>query len=94
MSAETKNAIGDKHTIRKKHGSKSKEYKAAKAKSKKLVKKDQLNKIEKDFDTISSLPPEKQYYATIKRLYTTIVAVEIPEQRLRDKTRVCSLIKF
>ena len=31
MSAETKNAIGDKHTIRKKHGSKSKEYKAAKA---------------------------------------------------------------
>ena len=68
MSAETKNAIGDKHTIRKKHGSKSKEYKAAKAKSKKLVKKDQLNKIEKDLDTISSLPPEKQYYAAIKRL--------------------------
>ena len=25
--------------------------------------------------------------------YTMIVAVEIPEQRLRDKTRVCSLIR-
>ena len=67
MSDDTKRAIDEKHKIRKKNGAKSREYKIAKAESKKLVKKDRLNQIEKDIDTFSNLP-HKQYYAAIKWL--------------------------
>ena len=68
MSTKTKEAIEAKHKIRKQAGDKSAEYKAAKAESKKLVKRDRLQQIEKDIDVISNLPPHKQYYAAIKRL--------------------------
>ena len=68
MSDPTKRAIDEKHKIRKKNGAKSREYKIAKAESKKLVKNDRLNQVEKDIGTISNLPPHKQYYAAIKRL--------------------------
>ena len=39
-----------------------------KADSKKLVKRDRINQVEKDLDAIANLPPHKQYYAAIKRL--------------------------
>ena len=68
MSTKTKEAIETKHKIRKQIGDKSPEYKVAKAESKKLVRKDKLQQIEKDIDVISNLPPHKQYYAAIKRL--------------------------
>ena len=70
MSQQTKNAIKNKHTIRKKHGSKSTNYKILEAESKKLVKKDQLKKIEDDIDQLISLPPDKMYLAAIKKLNT------------------------
>ena len=50
MSTKTKEAIEAKHKIRKQAGDKSAEYKAAKAESKKLVKRDRLQQIEKDID--------------------------------------------
>ena len=65
MSADTNRAIDEKHKIRKKNGAKSREYKIARAESKKLVKKDRLKQIERDIDTISNLAPHKQYYAAI-----------------------------
>ena len=68
MSKITKEAIQNKHKIRKLNGPSSKEYKIAKAESKKLVKKDRMKQIEDDLTKISNLPPHKQYYAAIKRL--------------------------
>ena len=70
MSCNTKKAIDNKQKARKAKGTSSTEYKVAKAESKKLVKKDRLNQVEKDMDTLSSLPPNKQYYAVIKKLKT------------------------
>ena len=66
----TKIAIDNKHKVRQTKGTSSNEYKAAKNETKKLVKKDRLNQIEKDMDSLSSLPPHKQYYAAIKKLKT------------------------
>ena len=68
MSPKTKEAINTKHKTRKEKGHQSIEYKIAKAESKKLVKKDRLNQIEKEIDNISTLPPHKQYYAALKKL--------------------------
>ena len=45
MSTKTKEAIEANHKIRKQAGDKSAEYKAAKAESKKLVKRDRLQQI-------------------------------------------------
>ena len=70
MSQQTKNAIENKHAIRKKHGSKSTNYKIAKAKSKKMGQKDYLKKIEDDIDELNSLPLNKMYHAAIKKLNT------------------------
>ena len=70
MSEEAKQAITSKHICRKEKGTKSCEYKSAKAKSKMLVKRDQILHVEKDLDEIASLPPYKQFYAAIKRLKT------------------------
>ena len=70
MSMNTKIAIDNKHKVRQTKGTSSNEYKAAKNETKKLVKKDRLNQIEKDMDSLSSLPPHKQYYAAIKKLKT------------------------
>ena len=47
------------------------QYKIAKAASKKLVKKDRLNQVEKEIDNISTLRPHKQYYAALKKLKST-----------------------
>ena len=71
MSTATKQAIETKHRIRREKGDSSKEYKIAKAESKKLVAKDKLRQIESEIETISSLPPHKQYYAAIKKLKTS-----------------------
>lgn len=68
MSPQTKSSIENKHNIRKQKGDKSTEYKIAKAESKKLVRKDKLEHVEKQMDIINTLPPHKQNYATIKRL--------------------------
>ena len=68
MSQETKTAIQNKHKIRKKIGATSTQYRIAKAESKKLVKKDRLKQIEKNVDSLSTLPPHKQYYAALKKL--------------------------
>ena len=68
MSPKTKEAINTKHKTRKEKGHQSIEYKIAKAESKKLVKKDRLNHIEKEIDSITTLPPHKQYYAALKKL--------------------------
>jgi hypothetical protein len=68
MTAETLIAIENKHEIRKKHGSSSPLYSIAKAESKKLVKKDKLKQLEDDLDSLSKLPPNKQYYIAIKKL--------------------------
>ena len=48
MSKETKQAINDKKSVRKSFGENSKEYKIAKAETKKLVKKDKISKLERD----------------------------------------------
>ena len=68
MTPETLKAIENKHEIRKTHGTSSPLYSIAKAESKKLVKKDKLKQIEDDLDSLSKLPPNKQYYAAIKKL--------------------------
>ena len=68
MSIETKQTIASKNKCRKEKCDKSSEYKMAKAESKKLVKRDRINQVEKDLDAIANLPPHKQYYAAIKRL--------------------------
>ena len=52
MSCNTKKAIDNKHKTRKSKGTSSTEYKVAKAESKKLVKKDGLNQVEKDMVTL------------------------------------------
>ena len=70
MSCNSKKAIDNKHKAREAMGTSSTEYKVAKAESKKLVKKDRLNQVEKDMDTLSSLPSNKQYYTVIKKLKT------------------------
>ncbi len=70
MTEESKAAIRKKHDIRKENGPKSTQYREAKAKSKKLVKRDKLKLVEVDLDRISSLPPSQQYYAAIKKLKT------------------------
>ena len=70
MTNESKNAIKQKHKVRKESGPNSDEYRKAKAVSKRLVKRDKLKKIEVELDTISALPPTKQYFAAIKRLKT------------------------
>ena len=68
MSQETQTAIKNKHQIRKEVGASSIQYRVAKAESKKLVKKDRMKQIEQDVDSLSTLPPHKQYYAAIKKL--------------------------
>ena len=68
MDVSSKSSIENKHNIRKQKGDKSTEYKIAKAESKKLVRKDKLEHVEKQMDIINTLPPHKQYYAAIKRL--------------------------
>ena len=68
MTPETLKAIENKHEIRKTHGTSSPQYSIAKAESKKLVKKDKLKQIEDDLDSLSKLPPNKQYYAAIKKI--------------------------
>ena len=70
MSDNTKQAIGNKHKIRKEKGPKSTQYKIAKAESKKLVKKDKIKQIQDDIEKLSSLPPHKQYHTALKRLKT------------------------
>ena len=64
----TTKAIEAKHRIRKDKWDSSKEYKIAKAETKKLVAKDKLKQIEAEIETISNLPPHKQYYAAIRKL--------------------------
>ena len=68
MTTKTKTAISNKKKIRQLKGDDSIEYKIAKAETKKLVKKDKIHSIEKQCDTISSLPQNKQFYAAIKKL--------------------------
>ena len=68
MTSKTKSAIENKKKIRKSHGEHSAEYKIAKAETKKLIKKDKIQSIEKECDDISKLPPNKQFYAAIKKL--------------------------
>ena len=68
VSNNTKAAIENKHKTRKQFGANSAQYKTAKAETKKLTKKDKLKQIEDDHDSLSSLPPHKQFYAAVKKL--------------------------
>ena len=40
----------------------------AKAESKKLVKRDKINKLNDDLDELSNLPPDKQFFLAMKKL--------------------------
>lgn len=55
-------------SIRREKGCSSKEYKIAKAESKKPIKKDKIFEMDKEADVICTLPPYKQYSAVLKRL--------------------------
>ena len=68
MTTNTKTAINEKHKVRQQFGPKSNQYKIAKAETKKLVKKDKIQHIENEHETLSSLPPHKQFHAAIKKL--------------------------
>ena len=58
---ETKQAISSNQKYHQKKGTKSSEYKMAKA-DRKLVR-DRTNQVEKHLDAIANLQPHKQYYA-------------------------------
>jgi len=46
------------------------QYKVAKAESKKLVKRDKINRMNDDLDEIGNLPSDKQFFLAMKRLNT------------------------
>ena len=68
LSITTKNAIKNKHKIRQQYGITCVQYRIAKAETKKLVKKDKLDNIEKECDNLSNIPPDKQFFAAVKKL--------------------------
>ena len=70
MNADTKKAIENKKVIRKKYGDVSRQYKVAKAETKKLVKRDKINHLNDELDEISNLPPDKQFFLAMKKLKT------------------------
>jgi len=47
------------------------QYKVAKAESKKLVKRDKINKMNDDLDEIGILPSDKQFFLAMKKLNTS-----------------------
>lgn len=57
MSQNTKDAIENKHKVRKAKGHSSMEYRIAKSESKKLVQKNRLKQVEEELDSLSNLPP-------------------------------------
>ena len=68
LTETTKQAITNKHKIRKQHGASSPQYRVAKTEIKKLVKKDKLKTIEEECDKLSNIPPDKQFFAAVKKL--------------------------
>ncbi len=70
MKKTTKQAIEDKKSIRKVHGDHSAQYKIAKSETKKFVRKDKIEQIEKECDVLNQLSSDKQFYAAVKSLKT------------------------
>ena len=71
LKEDTLRAINNKKVVRQTHGDSSTQYKAAKVKSKKLVKRDKLSQLNENLDEISTLPPDKQFFLAMKKLKTT-----------------------